>query len=317
MRKYILTMILGTCFFSLSWGQQEDQYTQFMHYKMGLNPAYAGSNDGACISLLGRQQWIGFEGAPQSQLITFNMPLLNQRVGIGASIIRSAIGITEKYTAELVYAYRIRMGRGHLCMGLQGSVRLMQINFSDADPIQGGGVDQAIPPDLRSKYVPNFGAGIYYSGSSFFVGFSAPRLLENNIDLADSEDIISREVPHFYFMGGAIFPLGDNLEMQPQMLMKYVKGAPFDADVNINFIISDKFILGTSYRLGGSRATGVGEAISGLIGFEINNSLLFSISYDYTLSELQAYNNGSAEAVIRYCIGGKSEGSEYISPRFF
>ena len=72
----------------------------------------------------------------------------------------------------------------------------------------------------------------------FYFGFSVPRLLENNIDLADSGDVISREVRHVFFMGGLTIPLGEKVDLQPQVLLKYVGGAPFDGDVNIICIIA-------------------------------------------------------------------------------
>jgi type IX secretion system PorP/SprF family membrane protein len=299
------------------WGQQEEHYTQWMYYKMGLNPAYAGSTDAACITALARSQWVGIDGAPQTQLLTFNMPLLNQRIGVGGTVMRQTIGITEKYTAEAVYSYRIRWGRGTLAMGVQGSVRLLRSDFSQVEAIQPKDLDQAIPVGIQSKFVPNFGAGLYYKSNSFYVGFSVPRILQTNIDLADTELTISREVLHMYLMGGITFELSETVDLQPQVLLKYVDGAPFDGDVNANLIFNDKFTTGISYRLGGSQRSGIGESISLLLAIQLTDDILFGASYDATLSELRNYNNGTFEAVFNYCIGGRSEGDEFISPRFF
>lgn len=316
--KNKFTLIIAMCFLSFSaFSQQEDQFTQFMYYKMGFNPGYAGSNDGACISLIARNQWLGLEGAPQTQLLTFNMPLFNKKVGVGASVIRHTIGITERYTGEAVYSYRIRMGRGTLGIGVQGSLRLLRMNYSEAEATQPIESDNAIPGDLQSKYIPNFGAGLYYSDNRFYIGFSIPRFLENNIDLADLDQTISKEVTHMYLMGGLLIDLGDKVKMQPQMLLKYVKSAPFDGDANLNFIFADRITAGLSYRIGGSKRSGIGESIGLVLGAQLSDSILFGISYDATLSELRSYSNGSVEGVFRYCIGGRSEGEEYVSPRFF
>jgi type IX secretion system PorP/SprF family membrane protein len=316
MQKFILTAILSGLLFT-AFGQQEEQFTQFMYNKAGYNPASVGSNDAPCISLIARNQWIGLEGAPQAQLVSFNMPIFNKRVGIGASIIRQTIGITEKYSAETMYSYRIPVGRGILGIGIQASVRFLRMNFSSAVSTQPGSQDVAIPGDIQSKYVPNFGAGLYYSNQRYYVGISAPRLLENNIDLADTNETFSTEVRHIYAMGGVLINLGDNVQMQPQVLLKYVKGAPFDGDANLNFIFADRFTTGVSYRLGGSKSTGIGESVSMVLGMQISESILFGLSYDLTLSELKNYNSGTVEGVFRYCIGGRSRGDEYISPRFF
>lgn len=315
--KNIFTTIILLAMCLPVWSQQEDQFTQFMYYKMGFNPAYAGSQDGACITAMDRHQWVGLDGAPQSQLITFNMPLFNKRVGLGASILRHTIGITEKYTAEVVYAYRIPIGRGMLSMGVQGSVRLLRNNFDEVVSTQPRVFDEAIPGGVQSKYVPNFGAGIYYSSRNFYMGFSSPRILENNIDFADLDAVISREVLHLYAMGGVLFKISDKVGLQPQLLLKYVKGVPFDADVNLSLIFANKVTAGFSYRIGGSTEGSPGESLSLLVGLQASDSFFIGASYDYTLSELRDYNDGTFEVVLRYCIGGKSEGEEYINPRFF
>lgn len=298
--------------------QQDEQFTQFMYHKLGFNPAYAGMQETPTFTALVRQQWIGLEGAPQSQLLTFNMPLTASGIGLGANISRHSIGATERLTADISYCYRFNLGRGgRMGIGLSSSVRQLKVNFSETEstqPIEG---DPAIPLGLQSKIVPNFGAGIYYSNQTFYLGFSAPRLLTNNIDFADEGTIISREVPHYYLMAGVLLRLGGKVQMQPQAILKYVEGAPFDGDINLNFIFSETVYTGVSYRLGGSTSTGIGEAGSVLLGMQFSDALMCGLSYDMTLSELQSYASGSIEVVVRYGIGGRSRGGEILSPRFF
>lgn len=300
-----------------AFGQQEDQFTQFMYYKLGFNPAYAGSQDGATVTALIRNQWLGIKGAPETQLLTFNMPLFNSTVGVGASIQRHTIGATTRLTAETAYSYRIRLGRGTLGIGLQGSIRYIQVDYDQVDATQPKETDSAIPVGVQSRYVPNFGAGLYYSNNRFYIGLAVPRLLENSIDLADQGGTLSKEVQHLYGMGGLLFDAGDNLQIQPQLLLKYVKGAPFDADINVNLIFADAFTAGVSYRLGGSKRNGIGESLALIVGAQVSESFLLGVSYDLTLSELRDFNSGSVEGVIRYNIGGRSQGKEFVNPRFF
>ncbi len=308
---FLLLIILG--FSALAFGQQEAQFTQFMFNKQSFNPAFVGQDRVANISAIVRNQWVGIDGAPQTQMINFNAPLAQNRVGLGGSIARQTIGVTENYTADAAYAYHIELGRGRLGLGVQASVRLMRVNFSRLQGTQPIETDGAVPLDFQSRYVPNFGAGLYYGGQNMYVGFSIPRLLENNIDLADSRDVITRETRHFYAMAGARFNLGDNVEVQPQVLLKYVMGAPFDGDVNVNFVFVDKFIAGASYRIGGSKTSAVGESISALLGTYINDNILFGLSYDATLTELRNYNSGSFEGVLRYFFGGKPGKAEDVA----
>lgn len=314
--KKLSSLIIFLAFAGFLSAQQDPQFTQFMYNKLAYNPGYAGSNEAACISALYRKQWIGLDGAPETALLSFNMPLQNNRVGVGGNIWYNTIGITETINAEAAYAYRANLGEGTLGLGVMASVRLMRANYNQVDPLQAG--DNSIPSGIQSKYVPNFGVGAYYNTNRFYIGLSAPRLLENNIDFSEENITLTREVRHLYLMSGLVFNLSETVKFQPQVLLKYVRNAPFDADVNGNLIIYDRYTVGLSYRIGGSKESGVGESVDLLLGAQVTDNLLFSLAYDITLSELRNYNSGTIEAMVRYCFGNiSSSGGDYLNPRFF
>lgn len=317
MKKILLIIhcLMASCVVLMA--QQEEHFTQFMHFKLGYNPAYAGSNDAPALTLLSRNQWIGIEGAPQTQALSFNMPFANKKVGLGVNLLRQTIGIANNFSSDVVYAYRMRVARGYLAIGTQASVRLIRMDFSKVQGTQPIDTDSAVPVGMQSKWVPNFGAGLYYQTNNFFFGLSVPRLLQNNIDLADDEGVISREVRHFYLMAGAVIPLGEEVNLQPQMVFKYVNGAPFDADINVNVVFSNRLTTGVSYRLGGSGENSPGESASLILATQISDVAQFGLSYDLGLSALRNYNTGTIEAFLRFYFGGKSSGGEFESPRFF
>ena len=314
---YRALLLFGILFPVLVYGQQEGHTTQFMYYKLGYNPGFAGTNEAPSAAAIYRNQWLGIEGAPQMQILTFNMPLLNQRVGVGANLVRQSIGITELITLDGVYSYRFPLGRGYLGIGIQGSIRSLNVNFLDprlqgTQPIE---IDPAVPDLHQRRFLFNFGTGVYYQGSKFYVGLSAPRLLASNIDFGETVQRVSREVQHVYFMGGISLQAGENLRFQPQALIKFVPHAPMDADVNLSAIISERYITGVTYRLGGS-SSGFGESIDILLAAQISKMILLGFSYDITLSELRDFNTGSMEVLLRFSFG-KSEGEDIVNPRFF
>lgn len=314
--KNIFSTIILCLFVFVAFGQQDRQNTQFMQYKLGYNPGYAGANESTCIACLHRSQWLGLDGAPEFTALSFNMPLFNQKVGIGANVERYKVGLFESYTVDAVYAYRVRMGQGSLGLGVQASVRSLQGNFQMATATEDRTADQSIPLGQENKVLANFGAGLYYSSPKFYVGVSVPRFLKNNVDFANENQVISREVNHFYFMGGVTLSLGEKVKLQPQTLVKYVANAPVDADANVNLIINNRYILGVTYRLGGNQETSSGESFDIMLAAQLTNNILFGMSYDLTISDLKEYNSGSIEAGLHYCFG-KSKGEEYTNPRFF
>jgi len=306
------------------YGQQDQQYTQFMYNKLGYNPAYAGSMGLISATGLIRSQWLGLEGAPNTQLISVDASLYEKRVGLGFNIVRHSIGISNRYDFDAAYTYRVPVGKGMLGFGIQGTARYLNANFADERliAIQAPSTDAAIPMGMESKLLPNFGAGIYYNDERSYIGISAPRLIENNIDFSQQSTIISREVRHFYLMGGYLINLSNQVQLQPQALVKYAKNAPLDIDLNISAILSQRYMLGGTFRIGGSSDTGPVESIDLLFSAQIKNNIIFGISYDITVSELKSYNSGSIEGMVRYTfkgieLGKKGENDDYENPRFF
>jgi type IX secretion system PorP/SprF family membrane protein len=317
MKNFITTIIfLAVCAATMQ-AQQQPQNTQFMYNKLGYNPGFAGSQESPCITCIYRQQWLGLKGAPSLAIASFNMPLNNQRVGIGANLSRHTIGITTMYNADLAYSYRLRLGKGMLGLGVQGSLRSMEHNFDETIATQPKVEDGSIPAGSRSKFLFNFGTGLYYNTDQFYLGLSAPRLLENNVDYGDADVIISREVQHLYLMGGVAIPLNENLALKPQALLKYATGAPLDFDANLSLVIQNKYVAGLTYRFGGNQVDGTGESLDLLLAAQLTENIMFGVSYDITLSDVKEYSNGSIEASVRYCIGKAEGDKEYVNPRFF
>jgi type IX secretion system PorP/SprF family membrane protein len=310
---YYTLILLGSLFLpvqNLS-AQQEDAFAQFMYYKQAINPAQTGSSQGINITGLVRNQWIGLSGAPKWQSLLFSMPLLNNRVGVGGNIYRHTIGITQITGLDGSYAYRLPVPRGFLSFGLQTSVRFMQQNFGLVTGTQPIEQDESIPVGLQSKYLPNFGAGIYYESKRAYVGLSVPRLLRSNIDFSEKGQLITRETQHYYFMAGATIPLGESWELNPQTLWRYLPNAPFDADINLSAIFKKKISGGLSYRIGSETAI-----VS--TGLQLGDHLHLGMAFEASFSDIQKYNSGTAEVIIRYFLASKKgENAEAVTPRFY
>ncbi len=310
---YYFLILLGSLFLpvqNLS-AQQEDAFAQFMYYKQAMNPAQTGSSQGINITGLVRNQWIGLSGAPKWQSLLFSMPLLNNRVGVGGNIYRHTVGITQITGLDGSYAYRLPVPRGFLSFGLQTSVRFMQQNFGLVTGTQPIEQDESIPLGLQSKYLPNFGAGVYYESKRAYVGLSVPRLLRSNIDFSDKGQLITRETQHYYFMAGATIPLGEAWELNPQTLWRYLPNAPFDADINLSAIFKKKISGGLSYRIGSETAI-----VS--TGLQMGDHLHLGMAFEASFSDIQKYNSGTAEVIIRYFLASKKgENAEAVTPRFY
>ncbi|MEL6636935.1 MAG: type IX secretion system membrane protein PorP/SprF [Bacteroidota bacterium] len=308
MRKIIFTLsLLGVMV--AAHGQQNAQFSQFMSNKLVQNPAYAGSQDHLCLTALYRSQWVGLEGAPNTQTVSAHMPFFKNRVGVGLSLVRDDITITKHHSVAMSYSYRMDLGFGQvLSIGLQGELKYLRVNWEELQAFDIG--DQGLPTVTdRSRVHPNVGAGIYYSTPKFYLGFAAQNLTRPRIELEDQAliDIIPKDRKHFFLMGGMVTSLSDNVQLLPSFLFKYVGNSPLDLDLNASFIFYKKFWMGVSYRFG--------DSIDGILQYQISPSLRAGIAHDFTLSELRRVNNGTYELLLQYCFDHNPK--RLTNPRYF
>ncbi len=306
MHKLFCTLILLS-FACIGFAQQESQFTQFMHNKLVINPAYAGSG-GAGLTALYRKQWVGFEGAPESKLLSFNAPIFGKKVGFGLTIANNKTGIMENWSASMAYSYNIQLNKKtSIRFGLQGTMKYLGIDFGDPTVIvQDFGDPSIIEDDFASRYNGNFGAGIYIDyDNQFYFGISAPNIFPNVIGYNTQNNlVVAQEVTHFYAMTGLRLPISNQFHFNPSILAKYVNNAPFDLDVNVSLEYNERLSVGVSYRLGG---TGSGESADLLLFYKFNN-IGIGLAYDYPLSELGDHNSGSLEALVSYQFKREKDG---------
>lgn len=319
MKQYVtLFFFLTTC--GSIHAQQEQMYTQFMFNKQAYNPAYVGSFVSPTLSVIYRNQWMGMNGAPDAQVLNYDQPWLNNRAGLGGSISRQKVGITTNTTFTFAYCYKgIKTKRGGtMAVGLQFSGRNMRQNWADPGIVPNDQFDPAIPTEPRAKFIPNFGAGVYYYAykEKWFAGFGVPRLFKSNIDLSEFGNVISEEALHMNMMGGANIEVNEVLTVTPQALFRYAVGAPFDADVNVSVMLRKKFFGGLTYRVGGD-TKGLGESVDVMAGIQATENLFLCLSYDIAMTRLRKFHNGSVEATARWWFTPPGDVSEIVPDRPF
>ena len=286
--------------------QQDAQYTQYMYNTVSVNPGYTGSRGHLSIAALHRSQWVGLDGAPKTQTLNIHSPIGYNGAGLGMSIVNDEIGPTSETYFDIDFSYTVKTSdEGKLSFGIKASGHLLDIRFSELNQFA---PDQTLEQDIDNKFSPNFGAGVYYHTNKFYAGLSVPRFLQTS-HFEESSLSTAKEQMNFYLITGYVFDVNSNLKFKPTVLSKVVQGAPLQLDLSANFMLNDKFILGAAYRWD--------AALSGMVGFQVNESLLIGMAYDREITELgsAAFNDGSFEIIFRYDFI-KTKG--YLkSPRFF
>lgn len=308
----VIVLIIAVLTVSESKAQQDPQYTQYMYNTVAINPAYAGNRGVTSIVGLHRSQWVGLEGAPRTQSLSIHSPVGEGKVGLGLSIVNDALGPAQETYIGADFSYTINTGdEGKLSFGLKAGGHILDVDFTKLNIFDV--TDPRFSQNIDNKISPVIGTGVYYHTDNFYVGLSAPNLIQTeHFDESNNNNgasFIAEERIHYYGIMGYTFDLSDQLKFKPSALVKMVAGAPLQVDVTANFLVMEKLHLGAAYRWS--------AALSGLVGFQVSDSMLIGLAYDRESTDLGnvLYNDGSFEVFLRFELF--NEYDRMLTPRFF
>jgi type IX secretion system PorP/SprF family membrane protein len=301
MKKIKILIGFFVLIFSTStiFAQQDPQYTQYMYNMNIVNPAYAGSKGFTSIGILGRTQWVGVDGAPQTATLSINGPV-GKNVGLGFSVIHDEIGPVKEDNAYVDFSYTLNLSEeDKFAFGLKAGATFLNIReFVTVDPDP---LNQPI-----NQIAPNFGIGLMYYNERFYVGLSAPNFIESRyLDKKNGITSTASEKTHYFLTSGYVFDLNPDLKLKPSTMLKAAPGAPLSVDLNLNLLVQEKVEFGVSVRLD--------DSISGMVGYNISQDMRIGYAYDYTTSNYGVFNSGSHEIMILFDLHKK----KIKSPRFF
>ena len=287
--------------------QQEPLYTQYMFNTVSVNPAYAGTRNAMNVLLLSRIQWVGIEGAPRSYNFTMHTPLNNYKMGVGFSVLADNHGPVNNYYLNFNYAYRVNItDKIILSMGLKGGIYNYYVGLNTLDV---GETDDAFTGELEKKYQPNAGLGFYLYSDRFYAGVAVPKMFQTDLGESTSATTNIGELKrHYFLMAGYIMDVNSDIKFKPSFIYKMVEGAPPSTDITAQFLYKEVYWLGATYR--------IGDAIAFLANVQVNNQLMVGYSYDFSVSNLSTFNNGSHEIIISYDFDGFLK-NKVKSPRYF
>ncbi|MFH1320967.1 MAG: type IX secretion system membrane protein PorP/SprF [Bacteroidota bacterium] len=301
---FIFLMLANTSV--IVFAQQEPQFSQNMHNILIVNPGYAGSNDAICASVLYRNQWMGFTGAPKTMLLNVDGPVKFLRGGIGASVFNDELGVEKTFGVKFVYAFRMDVGPGQLGIGLQVGFLNKTLQGSKLEPYINDGSDKTIPISDINGGSTNFGFGLYYNTDILYFGLSSSQIAESSVGYSDFNYDLKR---HYYIIAGYTKRITPSLELIPSVWIKADPALTPQIDVNILAMYNNQIWVGVSYR--------VQDAVVPMIGVKWNN-IKFGYSYDVSTSSLKGYNSGSHEIMLGYCfrMPEKKSAQRYRNVRF-
>ena len=296
---------------------QDAQFSQMENLTLLTNPATTGLFTHKDINLGAayRNQWSSLSSSINSFAMTFDMPQLNNKWGIGGFIKNTdEIGIINTFNFIASGSYMITDVQNEkyiLSVGLQLGFIYKRINVSNMtfdQQYEAGNFN----PDIASgenfirqnTWMPDANIGFYYRNidddkkfkpyggfSLFHVTYPKEQFLDGTVD----------HLPiRFLFELGSTYQINDQINLNPAVY--YQRQREFqqlliNVMADYNFIDSPyKVIAGMGYRHQ--------DAVIMHLGFQ-HGLNIFRFSYDFNISDLKTYtrNRGAIEFSLIYVAG--------------
>ena len=293
MKKTLFTIAL---IISTVVGFSQNQYhiSQNMMYQPFINPSVIGSYSNLNGALFYKNQWTGFEGAPEIAGFSVNSSIKNSNHSVGLTLINDKIGISNIKDLSIAYSYKLKFNdRNYLTLGIAGTMILMQSNLGSLDVIQSG--DPVFQSDTKTFVMPNAKFGAYYFRNNFYIGFAVPNILKNKIETSGiATGITSFDAAniHYYLHSGYQFDINENWKSNTSILVKQVSGAPLQIGLNGQVVYRDFIGAGLSYR--------TSKELVAMLNYRINPQLKLGYAYDYNMGQLGSYSNGTHEIILLF-----------------
>lgn len=287
-------------------GQQLSLFTQYRETATLLNPAAMESDFLTFGYNLGfganyRRQWAGFEDAPETQSIRASYVSLNNS-GVtwtaGGYLLNDQTGPTG-YTGAYVRGGVI-IGRDPEYAGLSVALSAGYVGYrvKVSELVTRDDGDFLLGAD-RSQSHPDVGLGVYgYSYISdyslLYGGLSMPQVLGFDVTFQDDNGEFSvARLRHYYATAGWYYFTSDESYLELSTWVKYVEGAPLNADVNLRYQLPTAPFLGIGLSTAGTFHFEAGINVGQSTDADANFRLGYG--YDYSFNTFGPSVGGTHE----------------------
>lgn len=303
-KSTIIVLLFFTGAFYLK-AQQLPIYSQYTFNKFLLNPAIAGSDGYTTISVVAREQWVGFRGTPKTHAITMDSRILRNsfisknasvrkkkrlssrsgRVGWAAHVFNDHNGPLDRTGVEGTYAYHIAVDKGQVSFGLSGLFYQFKLNKDKVD--LGDNYSDPLIDGMRGTlYIPDANFGVFYTSASVYGGVSVMQIFQSSIHFGDDNGSTYRIKRNYNLLGGYYYSLSNNVAIEPSFLLKIPTASSPQLDINARLYYKDNYWAGLSWRTKDAMVVYIGARF---------DKYFVGYGYDHNFSPIGRETYGSHE----------------------
>jgi type IX secretion system PorP/SprF family membrane protein len=278
-----------------------------------INPALAGANRSGNAMLVYSKRLIGFENAPNSQLLSIDYPFPKNQIGLGINGFKDQNGAVSFVGMESTFAYHIEnVERGSnkpisgLSFGISATYNQYRI---DRLGLLAGNVDNNLFTDDTKFFnaYPNANVGFHFHSHGFHLGISAYNIIPQVNDLFRDENDV-RNAFLTFISSGVKLKVSENIEITPSVLLRTQQSADYQldmmVDVTFNLPGGAYFSVAPVYRnyeyavFSKSRSVGMNAMVS-------KYPFTAGYQFDIGLSRVQSIPNMGHLLIVAYALSEK------------
>ena len=297
--KKISILFFAICLGGTLKAQQLPQITQYMNNNYAVNPAVAGMYDYYQVNTTIRNQWVGMNEGPRTNVISI-YGRHSDNVGLGGTVYNDVTGPTSRSGGSASYTYALSLtAKMKLSLALQGGFTQFKLIKSELSVKQAG--DVIIMGGNIVRTLPDATFGLNLSGDKWYIGAAIPQLLSSELRLMDDDfariyDTTSQNgklASHIYVLGSYTYDINSAISIEPSFFLRAVAGVKTQIDFGVKSEYKELFWLGMNYKMNNDLSS-----IATFLGFNINDRYNIGYSFGMPSSATSNYYSGSHEFML-------------------
>jgi len=292
-KQLIIALFISFIFCENARSQSDPKLSVFTFNPLVYNPAFAGSGGGLSAIGIHSSQFVGFEGAPQSQYLSVHGLWEEKGLGVGIDIVNDSFGMMGETSFNGNFAYYLQLNHKlRVSFGMKVGVNQYRLDYSKLS-IQDPDEDVLFMNDL-TVIRPNLGMGFYLYSNAFYIGLSSPGIAVTQ-RYHPFEVGLNPGQANYYLMGGLLLPLGNNINLLPNLLVRTINGAPHSGLVSMNVDFDKDYFIGVNFEH---------KSSVGLMGGTVfAQNFKWGYAFDLPTNGLGRYTKGTHTLFVSYHYG--------------
>ncbi len=301
-----LILLLTTLSLSLiSTAQQDIQVSNFDYFSSFYNPASITQTKHICGNMLGRNQWSGLAGRPNTGFINTSYNFSDVLWG-NVIFTKDVIGLQDNTILKFGLAKSFQLATDvKLSFGLNLNYSRFGLSSNFITPDTPVWADDLIPDYDVSSSNFDMDAGLFIQARNISIGLSSTQITEPTMT---NTSFTYQSKRHYFVLAG--YNHTTHYGDFENFFLAKSDVTSTQLDFKSNFWHDQGWMVGLAYR--------VSDAIVPMIGYQDQFGrvrLRGVYSYDVTTSKLNNYSAGSHEICLKICIAPLEHTERYTHPR--